>query len=138
MLGLPLWAWGVLHSWLPYRLAGSFVRRRSRRGDRTTVAWFGLAGGALYFPLAWALEAVLVARLAGGAWAAAFLVTAPPTALAARRIGLELAGLAVRVRDRVLVGRRPRLAQALRAERDRLREEVDGWRALHGRGPAGP
>jgi len=131
LLGVPLWAWGVLHSWLPYRLAGWFVRRKARRTDRTTLAWFGLAGGAFYFPLFWTAEALLVGLLAGWPWAALFLLSAAPTALLARRIAHEFKGFALRVGDRLRVGREPELAEELRRERDQLRSEVEVWRARH-------
>jgi 1-acyl-sn-glycerol-3-phosphate acyltransferase len=128
LLGLPIWAWGMAHSWLPYRLASGFVRRKARSTDRTTIAWFGLAGGAFYFCLFWAAETLLVGALTGRRWAALFLLTVPPTALAARRIGLQLRSLAVGLRDRLRVGRDPELAEALREEREELRHEVEQWR----------
>ena len=132
---LPLWPvalWGTLSSWLPYRLAGVFARRRARKvrpGDRTTIAWFGLIGGALIFPAAWLAEALVLGRFAGWPWAVAHFVTAPVVALAARRVGLEWTGLAVHVLDRLRVGRRPDLAEALKTEREELSAEVEKWRA---------
>lgn len=127
-LGLPLWAWGLLHSWLPYRLSGRFVRSRARSSDRTTVAWFGLAGGLVFFALFWSAETLLVGLLGGWWWALLFLLTVAPTALAARRIGQDLKGVVVGLRDRLRGGRSPALVEDLRRERGELRAEVEEWR----------
>jgi 1-acyl-sn-glycerol-3-phosphate acyltransferase len=73
LLGLPLALLGMLLHALPYQLVRLGVRLA--RPEPDVEATYKLAGGVVIYPLAWALEAWLAARLLGG-WAAGLLVAA--------------------------------------------------------------
>jgi 1-acyl-sn-glycerol-3-phosphate acyltransferase len=132
---LPVAVWGALHSWLPYRLTGWIAARRWRRTDRTTVATYQLTWGFLILPLAWVLESVAVAAWRGPLTALAFLVTAPVTGLAARWSFQALRGLLLRLRDHVMLGAEPAIAEVARREADWLWSEVERWRRKKGSDP---
>jgi len=73
LLGLPLALLGLVLHALPYQLVRLGIRLA--RPDPDVEATYKLAGGVLIYPLAWALEAWLVARLVGP-WAAVALLLA--------------------------------------------------------------
>lgn len=73
LLGLPLALLGLVLHALPYQLVR--LGLRLARPDPDVEATYKLAGGVLIYPLAWALEAWLVARLVGP-WAAVALLLA--------------------------------------------------------------
>jgi glycerol-3-phosphate O-acyltransferase / dihydroxyacetone phosphate acyltransferase len=73
VLGLPLALLGMLLHALPYQLVRLGVRLARPEAD--VEATYKLAGGVVIYPLAWALEAWLAARVLGG-WAAWLLVAA--------------------------------------------------------------
>jgi glycerol-3-phosphate O-acyltransferase / dihydroxyacetone phosphate acyltransferase len=73
LLGLPLALLGILLHALPYQLIRLGIRLA--RPEPDVEATYKLAGGVVIFPLAWALEAWLAARV-GGEWLAVLLVLA--------------------------------------------------------------
>jgi glycerol-3-phosphate O-acyltransferase / dihydroxyacetone phosphate acyltransferase len=73
LLGLPLAVLGMALHILPYQLVRLGVRLARPEAD--VEATYKIAGGVVIFPLAWALEAWLVARI-GGPWLAGLLVLA--------------------------------------------------------------
>lgn len=127
---LPVAALGVAQSWIPWRIAIVLGRRHARRHDATVLSTMHLGAGVPCFAIAWALESLAVAALAGPWWAAAWLLSAPWAGLAARFSSQVLWRGFGRLRDRLLVGREHDVLDALRAERAWLRSEVDRWRDL--------
>ncbi len=71
ILGLPLALLGTLLHALPYQLVALGIRLA--RPEPDVEATYKVAGGAVIFPLAWAFEAWLAARL-GGPWLVALLL----------------------------------------------------------------
>ena len=134
---LPVAAWGLLHSWIPYRIAGWIARRHAADRnaglaiDRTLVPTFAVIAGLLVFPLCWLPWALLAWSHFGGWGLAAFLVTVVPTALAARWSLHVLGRRATRLLDAVLAAARPHAIDALKRERAWLWGEIDRWRSIH-------
>jgi 1-acyl-sn-glycerol-3-phosphate acyltransferase len=73
VLGLPLAVLGIVLHALPYQLVRLGVRLA--RPEPDVEATYQIAGGVVIYPLAWALEAWLAARLLGP-WAAGLLLVA--------------------------------------------------------------
>jgi 1-acyl-sn-glycerol-3-phosphate acyltransferase len=82
-LSLVLIGLGALLNWLPYRLPDWLSTLIARRPDEP--ATYKLLAGLLLFPLTWAAEALLAARLAGPWAGLAVAVLAPVSARAALR-----------------------------------------------------
>ncbi len=81
--GMPLFAYGVVVSGLPYFLPRWVARRVSRK--ETDYATTRLLASVVAFPLFWAVETWLVWRVAGAGWALAFVVSLPLSSIAAYR-----------------------------------------------------
>jgi hypothetical protein len=84
LLTLPVLVMGCVLNWLPYRLPGWVSGRLSRSPE--DPATYKLLTGLLVFPLAWAAEAALAARLGGSAWGLAMAVIAPASGYVALRL----------------------------------------------------
>ena len=122
----PAMPWGVLTSWLPYRLAGWAARKATKDAD--VLGTMKMIGGAAFLVGAWLIEAVVIACLAGLGWAVVSLMAAPVAGYAALRFSEHLRSTAEAIRHlgwrasaetvRRLSARRKRLAddvaQALR------------------------
>lgn len=129
LLGLPLALLGLVLHALPYQLVRLGIRLA--RPDPDVAATYKLAGGVLIYPLAWALEAWLAARL-GGPWAAvALLLALAPAgflALAWRRrvqaVAREATALAHFLGRRGLHARLLARRRALAEELERLAARV--------------
>lgn len=80
----PVFVLGWALNWLPYRLPGYVADRFSTTADEP--ATYKLLTGLLAFPLAWAAEAFVAARVGGMGWGLAIAVLAPTTGYAALRI----------------------------------------------------
>ena len=132
LLLLPVALWGALHSGIPYALTRRLGLAQSRSEDRTTVAMYSLLTGAVIFPVAWLLEAALIARLAGWPAAVVFLITAPVTGLVARWVFHVLRRQAGRIVDAVLIGSHRHAVERLQAERAWLWSEIDRWQGMLG------
>jgi glycerol-3-phosphate O-acyltransferase/dihydroxyacetone phosphate acyltransferase len=83
LLGLPVFAYGAAVNLLPYLVPRWLARRLA--GEETDYATIRLLSGLIAFPLFWGLETWVVARLAGGLWAAAFALSLPVSGLLAYR-----------------------------------------------------
>ncbi len=131
LVGLPLFAYGVVVNGLPYLLPRFLARRTARK--ETDYATTRLLASVVAFPLFWALETWVVWRLAGLGWALAFAVSLPVSGLLAYRylggVGrlrsrLRLGWLSLRHRQlagRLLAGRQALVAELERAKDDYLR-----------------
>jgi glycerol-3-phosphate O-acyltransferase/dihydroxyacetone phosphate acyltransferase len=125
---LPLAVVGTALNWLPYRLVGEIAARATREPDMP--ASFKVFGGIVLFPLAWLLEGVLAARLAGprpAAEAAAALLTlaaAPLTGWMALRFDDRRGQLWREARAYLLLRSRRAIAAELRARREAAAREV--------------
>jgi hypothetical protein len=84
VLTLPFLLLGYALNWLPYRLPGWISGRLSRSPD--DAATYKLLAGILAFPLVWAGEALIGARLGGWAWGVATAVVAPVSGYVALRL----------------------------------------------------
>jgi 1-acyl-sn-glycerol-3-phosphate acyltransferase len=82
VLGFPLFVFGMVLNWIPYRLPGFISDRVSRTLDEP--ATYKLLAGLLAFPLSWTAETLLAMRLAG-AWGLLMAVAAPVTGYVALR-----------------------------------------------------
>jgi hypothetical protein len=132
---LPLAVLGIVLNWLPYRAVGEIAARATREPD--LPASFKVFGGIVLFPLAWLLEAVLAARLAGPhptARAAAALVTlaaGPVTGWIALRFDDRRGQLWREARAYLLLRSRRAIAAELRTRRAAAAREVAGLAGLY-------
>ncbi len=84
LLTFPILLLGYALNWLPYRLPGWISGRLSQSPD--DPATYKLLAGILAFPLVWATEIVVSARLAGWAWGLVTAVAAPASGYVALRL----------------------------------------------------
>ncbi len=84
ILALPVLILGCALNWIPYRIPGWISDGLSTTPDEP--ATYKLLAGLLAFPLAWAAEAAIAARLAGPEWGLAMTVIAPASGYAALRL----------------------------------------------------
>jgi hypothetical protein len=127
---LPVAAWGLAFSWLPYRLSGWLGEKRARKTDRTTVAWYSLTSGMLVFPAFWIVAALLVGAIFGLVPAMAALLLAAPTGLVARWCCQALEAPFHLLVDRLTLGAAG-IRSAAEREAEWLWQEVSRWRQLH-------
>jgi 1-acyl-sn-glycerol-3-phosphate acyltransferase len=119
LLLAPITPWGVLTSWVPYRLAGFAAKKMTK--DEDVLSTIKMIGGAAFLVAAWLIEAGVIAACFGGWWAMASLIAAPVAGYAALRFGEYLRETAEALRHlgwrsetetvRRLADRRQRLAQ---------------------------
>ena len=127
---LPLAAVGMVLNWLPYRAVGEIAARAAAEPDMP--ASFKVFGGIVLFPVAWVLEAALVAwRVAplpvGRAGAALLmLVAAPATGRIALAFNDRRGRLWREARAYLLLRSRRAIAAELRARRAAAAAEVAG------------
>ena len=122
ILGFPLFAYGALNHWLPYKIPGWLSA--SGRRDRVEVASVKFFTGLVTFPLFYALQGYLVARAFGWDSALLYLLSLLPSGLFALYYGEVFLGFFEEVRvftfhvlNRDRVGR-------LSERRDRLLSEL--------------
>ena len=84
ILALPVVTLGCALNWIPYRIPGWISCGLSTTPDDR--ATYKLLAGLLAFPLAWAAETAIAARLAGPGWGLAMAVVAPASGYAALRL----------------------------------------------------
>jgi len=121
-LGLPAALVGLALNALPYHAVGWIA---SRAHQRDLPATFKLLGGLLLFPLTWVAEGIVAAQLGGstaGWWTA---ILAPTTGYLALRMVERYARFAGEVRAYLWLRLRSGEADALRAQRRALRDELD-------------
>lgn len=125
----PLALWGALICWLPYRLTKLVARKATK--DEDVLGTMKMIGGAIFIVAGWLIEAGVIWRLWGVAWALASLAVAPLAGYSTLRfteslrdVGTALRHLGWRARGRTarrLADRRRALAadvaEALRQAR---------------------
>ena len=123
MLGAPLALWGVLVHVLPYRLTLRAVRALAPDDDM--VATHKIVLSIVVYPVCWALEGWLIARIAGTLAVACFVIALLPSGFFAiswqerlRRFRGQTAGFLAFLF-------RPDLHRRLRARRHALRAELE-------------
>jgi len=123
VLLLPLFVYGAVVNALPYFVPRALARALARK--ETDYATVRLLATVVVLPAAWAVETWLVARLAGPAWALAFLVSLPLSGLAAYHYLRGLGALRRGVRFAALALTREAAARELLAERRAIIAELD-------------
>jgi glycerol-3-phosphate O-acyltransferase / dihydroxyacetone phosphate acyltransferase len=132
---LPPAALGIALNWLPYRAVGEIAARATREPD--LPASFKVFGGIVLFPLAWLLEAILAARLAGphlaprAIAALATLAAGPVTGWIALRFDDRRGQLWREARAYLLLRSRRAIAAELRARRAAAAHEVAALAGLY-------
>jgi hypothetical protein len=122
VIALPLALWGIAAHAIPYQVTDAVVRLLHPGEEEEATD--KIAGGLVFFPVAWALEAWLVERLAGIGMLAVFLALLVPSGLVALawRERLERVTRQARAFGRFLFDRR--LHADLVAERSALVNEA--------------
>lgn len=123
VLGAPLALWGLAVHALPYHVTRLTVRALAPEEDM--VATDKLAAGLAIYPLCWAAEAWLVARLGGRAALAWFLIALVPTGFLALTWHARLTRFRAQALGFLAFIFRPDLHRRLLAQRDALRAEFD-------------
>jgi 1-acyl-sn-glycerol-3-phosphate acyltransferase len=123
VVGLPLFAYGVLGNVLPYALPRWLARRLARQ--ETDYATIRLLASVVSFPVFWALETALVWRLAGAWWAAGFVATLPLAGLIAYRYLAGAGRLRRQLRFATLLLTRAEEGRRLLTERHAIVDELE-------------
>jgi glycerol-3-phosphate O-acyltransferase / dihydroxyacetone phosphate acyltransferase len=123
LLGLPLFGYGALVNGLPYLIPRWLARRMARK--ETDYATIRLLASVVAFPVFWALEIWLVARLAGAAAALIFAATLPISGMIAYRYLAGAGRLRSRLRFTVLAATQDAAARRLVAEREAIIAELE-------------
>jgi glycerol-3-phosphate O-acyltransferase/dihydroxyacetone phosphate acyltransferase len=117
-VGLPVFAYGVVTSGLPYLVPRWIARRTGTK--ETSYATTRLLASVVAFPLFWGLETWLVWRIAGALWAAGFSLSLPVSSILAYHYLRGLGRLRAQARLGVVALTRHQAATRLLAERRRL------------------
>jgi 1-acyl-sn-glycerol-3-phosphate acyltransferase len=123
VLGFPVFAYGAAVNALPYLLPRWLAHRLARR--ETDYATIRLLASIVAFPLFWGVEGWAVWRVAGPAWAAAFVASLPPSGLAAYQYARGAGRLGARARFAWLALTRRRAASRLLLERRAIVAELE-------------
>ena len=110
----PIAWWGRLNHWIPLRLAREIAHRRSKSTE--DPAMYTLALGVGFVLLAYAVQTALAWRLAGAAWALAYLASLPLAATWDLRFRDRMRRAARRVRTFLQFRRDPGLQGRLENE----------------------
>jgi glycerol-3-phosphate O-acyltransferase / dihydroxyacetone phosphate acyltransferase len=121
--GLPVFAYGVAVSALPYFVPRWISRRMARK--ETDYATVRLLTSMLAFPLVWGIETWLVWRWAGLRWAAVFAASLPLSGVVAYHYWAGLGRLRNRLRFAALALTRHHGASRLLAEREAIIAALD-------------
>lgn len=121
--GFPFFGYGVLVNGLPYFVPRWIARRMARK--ETDYATIRLLASIVAFPLFWGLETWLVARLAGGGWAALFALSLPLSGTIAYRYLIGAGWLRVRLRFAALAATQSQAARRLETERAEIVAELE-------------
>ena len=122
-VGLPIFAYGLVTSGLPYLLPRWIARRAASK--ETSYATTRLLASVIAYPLFWGLETWIVWRLAGPLWALGFVVSLPLSALLAYHYLQGIGSLRAQARLSVLAVTRHQAATRLLVERRRLIDELE-------------
>lgn len=123
LAGLPLFGYGAVVNALPYFVPRWLARRLARK--ETDYATIRLLASIVAFPLFWGLETWLVARAAGGWWAAAFALSLPISGTIAYRYLIGAGWLRVRLRFAALALTQSQAARRLMTEREAIVAELE-------------
>ena len=123
IVGLPFFGYGAVVNALPYFVPRWLARRMARK--ETDYATIRLLASIVAFPLFWGLETWLVARLAGGAWAALFALSLPLSGTIAYRYLIGAGWLRVRLRFAALAATQSQAARRLEVEREAIVVELE-------------
>jgi 1-acyl-sn-glycerol-3-phosphate acyltransferase len=121
--GLPIFGYGIVVNALAYIVPRWLARRLAHK--ETDYATIRLLASIVAFPLFWGLETWLVARLAGGWWAAAFALSLPISGTIAYRYLVGAGWLRVRLRFARLAATQSQAARRLVAEREEIIAELE-------------
>jgi hypothetical protein len=121
--GLPIFGYGIVVNALAYLVPRWLARRLAHK--ETDYATIRLLASIVAFPLFWGLETWLVARLAGGWWAAAFALSLPISGTIAYRYLVGAGWLRVRLRFARLAATQSQAARRLVAEREEIIAELE-------------
>lgn len=87
--GFPIWLYGVINSYLPYRIPGWVAQMLTKREEHFGSIY--LIIGMATFPLFYGIQTAIVAWLTGNMWIAlAYLVSLPITGLIAYRYNMSV------------------------------------------------
>ena len=117
-LGLPVFAYGLITSGLPYLLPRWIARRTATK--ETNYATTRLLASTIAFPLFWGVETWLVWRLMGWMWALAFLLSLPVASMLAYHYLRGLGRFRAQMGFGLLAMTRHQTATRVLAERRRL------------------
>ena len=131
VLGLPVWAYGVLNNYLPYILPSVVARRATK--DVEFVAPIMLVVGMLTFPLAYFLQAAAVQHWLTHDWrlTALYLLSLPITGFYALSYGKNLAARLTRLRALRLFRRAPAVGEALLRQRAAIVAQLEEARRAY-------
>ena len=128
ILGAPLALWGLAAHAIPYQVTRLVVRMLGPDGDM--VATHKLAAGTLIYPIAWAFEAWVVNRMAGGLATLVFVVALVPTGFLALTWHARLSRFRAQAAGFLAFLFRPDLHRRLLLRRAALQSEMDALARL--------
>ncbi|HEX6775351.1 MAG TPA: hypothetical protein VF238_05850, partial [Methylomirabilota bacterium] len=117
-VGLPIFAYGLITSGLPYLLPRWIARRTATK--ETNYATTRLLASTVAFPLFWGAETWIVWRLAGWMWALAFFLSLPVASILAYHYLRGLGRFRAQMGFGLLALTRHQTATRVLAERQRL------------------
>jgi hypothetical protein len=127
VVGFPFFAYGALVNGLPYLVPRWLARRLARK--ETDYATIRLLASIVAVPVFWALEAWLVARVAGGAAALIFAATLPISGIIAYRYLAGAGRFRSGLRFSVLAATQDAAARRLVTEREAIVAELERAKA---------
>ena len=122
-IGLPVFAYGLITSGLPYLVPRWIARRTATK--ETNYATTRLLASMIAFPLFWGIETCIVWRLAGWVWALGFLLSLPVGSILAYHYLRGLGRFRAQIGLSLLSVTRHQTATRVLAERQRLIEELE-------------
>jgi glycerol-3-phosphate O-acyltransferase/dihydroxyacetone phosphate acyltransferase len=125
LLMTPVAAWGVVTSWVPYRVTGFAARKATKDDD--VLSTLKMIGGAAFLVAAWLIEAVVIGVRFGAGAGVGSLVVAPLAGYAALRFSENLREVVGALRH---LGWRARGETVRRLTERRLRLAADVAEAL--------
>ena len=123
IVGLPFFGYGAVVNALPYYVPRWLARRMARK--ETDYATIRLLASIVAFPLFWSLETWLVARMAGGSWAAVFALSLPLSGVIAYRYLIGAGWLRSRLRFARLATTQSQVARRLVVEREAIVADLE-------------
>jgi 1-acyl-sn-glycerol-3-phosphate acyltransferase len=122
IVGLPIFAYGAVVNALPYFIPRWLARRLAHK--ETDYATVRLLASIVAYPLFYALETAIVARLAGGRAAALFVISLPLSGVLAYRYLVGAGRLRSRLRFASLALTQVQAARRLTGEREAIVAEL--------------